>query len=303
MNRRPFDSIPATSALHDFALVDVFAEAPLQGNPLAVVEARADLSDLAMRKLAAEFNQAETTFIFPGERGHRKLRSFTAAGSEVFGAGHNALGAWIWLGETGQLGALDRPATFQQEIGDLVLPIRVWRQDGRIHGAMRQAPLKLGRTADDTAALAAALGLTLSDLALHPDARVADTGANHLMVRAGSQKAVDASRPVSDALLACLKAADAEGCYLYAFDEAAPEAAYARFFNPTVGLWEDAATGTAAGPLCAYLDHQGLLSAERRLVIEQGRLMGRPSFLNVALTPDAELSGSGVVVVRGQLAL
>ena len=33
----------------------------------------------------------------------------------------------------------------------------------------------------------------------------------------------------------------------------APDVAYARFFNLTVELWEDAATGTAAGPLAAYL--------------------------------------------------
>jgi PhzF family phenazine biosynthesis protein len=288
---------------HTFALVDVFAEAPLQGNPLAVVEVDTSLTDETMRKLAAEFNQAETTFIYPSQRGDRKLRSFTAAGSEVFGAGHNALGAWIWLGETGQLGPLDQPVTFQQEIGEHVLPIRVWRQDGRVHGAMMQAPLVLGRMVDDLTDLAAALELGASDLLLHPSARVADTGANHLMLRARSREVVDAARPDARALLPCLQGAGAEGCYLYAFDEGSPETAYARFFNPTVGLWEDAATGTAAGPLCAYLAHQGMLSTNKRLVIEQGRLMGRPSFLNVVMAPDAELSGTGVVVMRGQITL
>jgi PhzF family phenazine biosynthesis protein len=288
---------------YPFALVDVFAEAPLQGNPLAVVEVDTGLPDATMRKLAAEFNQAETTFIYPSQRATRKLRSFTAAGSEVFGAGHNALGAWIWLGETGQLGALDRPVTLHQEIGEHVLPIRLWRQDGRVHGAMLQAPLRLGRMLDDLTAMTAALGLGTSDLLLHPSARVADTGANHLMIRARSRETVDAARPDAPALLCCLADVGAEGCYLYAFDPAAPETAYARFFNPTVGLWEDAATGTAAGPLCAYLAHQGMLAVSKRLIIEQGRLMGRQSFLNVSMAPDAELSGSGVVVLRGQLSL
>jgi PhzF family phenazine biosynthesis protein len=288
---------------YTFALVDVFAEAPLQGNPLAVVEVETDLPVETMRKLAAEFNQAETTFIYPSQRGDRKLRSFTAAGSEVFGAGHNALGAWIWLGETGQLGALDRPVTLQQEIGEHVLPIRVWRRDGRVQGAMMQAPLTLGRMLDDLTALAAALGLGPSDLLLHPSARVADTGANHLMVRASTRETVDAARPDARGLLRCLADVCAEGCYLYAFDPEAPERAYARFFNPTVGLWEDAATGTAAGPLCAYLGQQGMLAASNRLVVEQGRLMGRQSFLHVSIAPDAELSGSGVVVLRGLLSL
>jgi PhzF family phenazine biosynthesis protein len=285
------------------ALVDVFAESPLQGNPLAVVDAANGLSDEAMRRLAAEFNQAETTFIFPSDRATRKLRSFTAAGSEVFGAGHNALGAWIWLGSSGQLGGLDQPVIFQQEIGDHVLPIRVWQQDGRIHGAMRQATLTLGRRIDDLSALAAALDLGAADLLQYPGARVADTGASHLMVRALSRDVVDAARPDARALLPCLRDSGAEGCYLYAFDEGALEVAYARFFNPTVGLWEDAATGTAAGPLCAYLDHHGMLSVRKLLAVEQGRLMGRPSILRVTMAPDAELSGSGVVLMQGQLSL
>jgi predicted PhzF superfamily epimerase YddE/YHI9 len=71
----------------------------------------------------------------------------------------------------------------------------------------------------------------------------------------------------------------------------------------TVGLWEDAATGTAAGPLCAYLGSQGLLAADRALVVEQGVRMGRRSLLHVRLVPDPELSGSGVVVLRGWLDL
>jgi PhzF family phenazine biosynthesis protein len=114
---------------------------------------------------------------------------------------------------------------------------------------------------------------------------------------------VDRARPNAQALLACLKTVGAEGCYLYAFDETSPGTAYARFFNPVVGLWEDSATGTAAGPLCAYLDSRGLLAADRRLIVEQGRSMGRPSLLTVTMGPDAELSGSGVVVMRGQMTL
>ena len=85
-------------------LIDVFAETPLSGNPLAVVEGADDLSEAQMRRIAGEFNQAETTFIMRSERADLKLRSFTAAGSEVGGAGHNALGAWLWLAEDGKLG-------------------------------------------------------------------------------------------------------------------------------------------------------------------------------------------------------
>jgi PhzF family phenazine biosynthesis protein len=284
-------------------IVDVFAEEALSGNPLAVVEGADALPDATLRRIAREFNQAETTFILRSSRADKKLRSFTANGSEVFGAGHNALGAWLWLAERGELGALDAPQTFQQEIGDAVLPISLERRGNRVHGRMKQSPLKLSEPFLTIQPLAGALQVNAEDIVLTPPPRVADTGANHLQVRVRNQETVDRAKPSADALLSVLRTAGAEGCYIYAFDPDAPSVAYARFFNPTVGLWEDSATGTAAGPLCAYLGASGMLAADNALTIEQGTLMGRKSLLHVRLTPDAELSGAGVVVMQGELIL
>jgi PhzF family phenazine biosynthesis protein len=233
-------------------------------------------------------------------RADRKLRSFTASGAEVVGAGHNALGAWLWLAELGKLGPLDRPQTFQQEIGDDVLPIVLERREGRVFGRMRQAPLKLLPPLADVAPLAAALGIGAADIMAEPPPRPGDTGVAHLLVRVQDAAAVDRAKPLSEALLEILRQAGAEGCYVYAHDPIAPETAYARFFNPTVGLWEDAATGTAAGPLAAYLGLQGLLR-NAAIQVEQGTKMGRRSLLNLRLTPDPELSGSGVIVLRGTI--
>lgn len=280
-------------------LIDVFADRPLTGNPLAVVEGGDALSDATLRRIAGELNQAETTFILQSTRADWKLRSFTASGAEVSGAGHNALGAWLWLAEHGRLGALATPTTFHQELGAHVLPITMEMRDGHVHGRMRQAPLQLGEPLGELAALVAALGLTREDLVLHPAPRTADTGAGHLMVRVRDASTVDRAEPNAAALLAVLREAHTEGCYVYAFDGAA--AAYARFFNPSVGLWEDAATGTAAGPLCAYLGAEGLIRDE--LVIEQGVRMGRRSVLRVRLVPEPELAGAGIVVLRGWLAI
>jgi PhzF family phenazine biosynthesis protein len=281
-------------------LIDVFAQTPFNGNPLAVVEGGDGLADAQMRRIAGELNQAETTFLLTSTRADWRLRSFTASGAEVFGAGHNALGAWLWLAEQGKLGALETRHVFRQEIGHDVLPIVLERVEGRIQGRMRQAPLRLLQPLVDVAPLARALGLEVADVLTSPAPRPAYTGATHLLVRARDAATVDRAAPTHEELFAVLRASGAEGCYLYAFASQAPETAYARFFNPTVGLWADAATGTAAGPLAAYLGHENLLH-DAGLVIEQGVKMGRRSLLNVRLTPEPELSGSGVVVLRGVL--
>ncbi|MCD7107578.1 PhzF family phenazine biosynthesis protein [Rhizobium sp. DKSPLA3] len=281
-------------------IIDVFADAPLTGNPLAVVQGADELSDETMRRIAGEFQQAETTFILTSTRADRKLRSFTASGAEVYGAGHNAFGAWLWLGAHGDLGSLATKRVFHQEIGPEVLPIELASIGGRVHGWMRQGPLRLSEPLKDVGPLAAALGLEQDDFLPEPPPRPADTGAAHLMVRVRNAKTVDAARPDARALLAVLKDTAAEGCYIYAFDPAGAGTAYARFFNPTVGLWEDAATGTAAGLLAAYLATTGTLKTDE-LAIEQGTKMGRRSILKVRLTPVPNLSGTGVVVLKGVL--
>ena len=280
-------------------LIDVFADKALTGNPLAVVEGADGLDDATLRRIAREFNQAETTFLMKSDRADRRLRSFTASGCEVFGAGHNALGAWLWLAHDGQLGPLDAPRTFRQEIGEDILPITLEARDGRIYGRMSQAKMRLSPPLADRCALTDALHLAADDFLLTPPPRTVDTGAAHLMVRLRDQTAVDRAEPSAGKLLKALRLAGAEGCYIYAFDQASATA-YARFFNPTMGLWEDSATGTAAGPLCAYLGSEGLLAANS-LVIEQGARMGRSSLLRVTLTPEPELTGTGVVVLRGTL--
>lgn len=281
-------------------LIDVFAYSPFEGNPLGVVEGADLLSDEQMKRIAGEFNQAETTFLQKSTRADWKLRSYTAAGAEVFGAGHNALGAWLWLAERGQLGALDSAAIFHQEIGNEVLPIVLERTNGRVHGRMRQSPLRLLPSLGDVRPLAQSLRLDATQIMTFPAPRPASTGATHLLVRARDKGTVDCAEPDHQALLAVLRAAGAEGCYLYAHDPQIPEIAYARFFNPTMGLWEDAATGTAAGPLAAYLGHENLLKGAR-LTVEQGVKLGRRSLLDLHLAPDPELSGTGQVVLHGLL--
>lgn len=291
----------STNPVLTVGLIDVFAETSLSGNPLAVVEDADDLSEAQMRGIAREFNQAETTFIMKSDRADFKLRSFTAAGAEVAGAGHNALGAWLWLAESGRLGQLLGTHRFRQEIGNEVLGVELRAAEGRIFGHMSQSVLTLGPVLHDVVPLAAALGLSPDDLDDDLAPRVADTGVAHLLVCLGDASTVDRAEPSAKGLLKVLAGAAAEGCYVYALDPERPGHAYARFFNPTVGLWEDAATGTAAGPLAGYLASRGLIADS--LVVEQGTRMGRRSIIHVHSGPVPEISGAGVVVMRGAISL
>lgn len=290
-----------------FALVDVFATGPLTGAPLALVPDADQLSEDTMRAIAREFNQSETTFVLtatataPGATW--RLRSFTPTGQEVGGAGHNALGAWLWLASAGRLPGTTGRLT--QQIGERVLPVEVTGAGtATVTVWMGQAPPRLGAAAADTGALAAALGLRVADLD-GDRARVVDTGAAHLMVAATGRDAVDRAVPDAAALTALLRGAGGEGCYLYTGETvSADAAAYARFFNPAMGIGEDPATGTAAGPLAALLTARGRLADGETAVIEQGHRLGRPARIEVAVDGGrVSIGGGGVVVAEGRLAL
>ena len=95
------------------------------------------------------------------------------------------------------------------------------------------------------------------------------TGTPHLLVPAAGREVVDRAAPHAPALKRVLADAGAEGCFLYALDRPEP---YTRFFNPTVGLWEDPATGTAAGPLAWWLVSRGTLAGPD-VTVEQGHAM------------------------------
>ena len=198
-----------------FSWVDVFAETPLTGNPLALVPGADGLSEPEMRAVAREFNQSETTFLVtPTASGaDYRLRSFTAAGVEVLGAGHNAMGAWIWLADTG---ALPRERDeFTQQIGDDVLPVWITRTEGgRSRITMRQAAPRFLHSTTDHADFAEALGLAPAALADRP-AEVVWTGAKHLMLGFRTRADVDAATPEPARLRALLAGVGAEGCYVY----------------------------------------------------------------------------------------
>ena len=145
-----------------FYFVDVFADRPLTGNPLAIVPHAEGLEEATMQWIAAELNQAETTFILPASSRSAdwRLRSFTAPGHEVFGAGHNSLGAWWWLAESGDLNLRDGRNHFTQEIGDSLLPVEI-RCEGHqlISVVLTQSPPEFGNICEDSRGLAEALGL------------------------------------------------------------------------------------------------------------------------------------------------
>jgi len=292
-----------------FHLVDVFATEPLSGNPLVVVQDADRLTEALMQRIAYEFNQSETTFVLSATRpgADWRLRSFTPRGIEVFGTGgHNTLGAWWWLAASGKLSLPEDVSTFHQEIGGRVLPVTILSEKGKVaRVTMAQDPPRAGRQWNNEVELASALGIAANGFRRQTVlGQVMSTGVAHLLVAVRDRETVDRIRPDMQKLTAILESVAAEGCYVFSLDPRRADAvAYTRFFNPTIGIAEDPATGTAAGPLAAHLVQQRL-APEGVVGVEQGTATGRTSVIHVDVRGEAvTVSGRAVVAGSGRLFL
>lgn len=286
------------------AFLDVFAERPLAGNGLAVVDDADELTDEVMLAFAVETKLSETTFVqSAGAEGADYRNRIWTPGEELPFAGHPSLGTAVavarWRG--------DDEASLVQETGAGLQPVEVRREaDGeggagheRWRASMLQAPTEWGSELD-AAESVTAVGLEPSDA--HPDwpPRVVSTGVPHAIVPLASAEAVARATPdypAIDALLAPSGAITAYACWV----DPADGSARARAFSRIVELGEDPATGSAAGPLCAYCAER---SGPERIEISQGAEMGRPSTLGAQMEGElVRVSGTVIPLIDGMVEL
>jgi trans-2,3-dihydro-3-hydroxyanthranilate isomerase len=264
-----------------FRLVDVFTDRPLAGNQLCVVPEPGSISSETMQAIAREIGFAETTFVTRASRDRYEMRIFTP-GAEIPFAGHPSLGTAYVLASEGRT----RTAV-TQSVAAGETPIEVDLSQGTAR--MEQLP-PIFRP-PFTGSLLDAAGLRPEDL--HPElpSQVVSTGLAHLIVPAVGEEVVRWAQPDPRRLTQVLDEAGGTGLYLFSLEEGRIDA---RMFAPGVGVDEDAATGSAAGPLGAYLVRHGVVPAGH-LTIFQGKEIGRPSTLEV----DVEGEGEGLRVFVG----
>lgn len=293
--------------------VDVFTDRIFGGNPLAVFPDGAGLGDGEMQAIAREMNLSETTFVLPPTHPGcvARVRIFTPARELPF-AGHPTLGtAWVMARE-GRLPPGTTRFSLEEGIGpvpvelegDPTSPRFVW---------MSHRDATFGPEIKDRAAIARALGLDEADLLNDAPIQTGSTGLDFLYVPLRLREAVD--RVVLDVqtLLSAIGQAMDAGLFVFALDAAlSADRVYSRMFAPhRSGIPEDPATGSASGPLGAYLVRHRLVDGQGsiRIVSEQGTKMGRQSFVHIALhaggggARDIRIGGSVVPVLEGRLRL
>jgi trans-2,3-dihydro-3-hydroxyanthranilate isomerase len=271
-----------------YVVVDVFTDVPLTGNALAVFTDAREIPEAMLPKIARETNLSETTYVYPPEAdGHVKMRIFTPSVELPF-AGHPTLGTAFVLAGPLQL------VEIRLETARGTVPVRLEREGARISFGWMAQPLPTVTPFDRVDELLAAVGVE-SELPVE----LYDNGVPHVFVALGSREEVVALAPDQQRLLAL-------GTYGINCFASEGTSVKLRMFGPGLGMAEDPATGSAAGPLALHLARHGRIAFGDEIEIEQGVEIGRPSKLNARVdgTADAveriEVGGSAVIVARGE---
>jgi PhzF family phenazine biosynthesis protein len=263
-----------------FCQVDVFAEVPYRGNPVAVVLDGDGLDTAAMRQFANWTNLSETTFVLPPTQDDADylVRIFTPS-TELPFAGHPTLGtchAWLQAGGTPK-----RAEAITQQCGAGLVPVR--RTSAGL--AFAGPPLLRSGPVDEPLVARAAAALRIDRQQILA-AEWVDNGPGWMAVLLPDAESVLALRPgVVEFDLGVV------GCY----PAGSPQAIEVRAFVPKDGKTdEDPVTGSLNASLAHWLLRTGRVSAP--YIASQGTAIGRRGRVHITRDPDGAIWVGGATI-------
>jgi trans-2,3-dihydro-3-hydroxyanthranilate isomerase len=281
--------------MHAYAIADVFCDVPLEGNPVAVFTDAAGVDDEVMQRVARELNLSETVFVLADDSDEvdARVRIFTPSIELPF-AGHPVLGTAFVLGTARGLD------TVRLRTGAGIVPVALRREaDVAVYGEMEQ-PIPTWSPFEAERDLLAALGVERAGLPVE----IYDNGSRHAYVELSDEHAVAAVVPDMRALAAV--GTLGVSCFAVLNGGARVKT---RMFGPALGVPEDPATGSAAGPLAVHLARHGRIAFGQAVEIHQGVEIGRPSVLRASVEGSDQsvtrvaVGGGAVIVARGEYRL
>jgi trans-2,3-dihydro-3-hydroxyanthranilate isomerase len=275
-----------------FHILDVFTDRPLAGNQLAVFADAPAIPEAWLQPLAKEIGFAETVFLYPPHEGNDvRMRIFTPE-NEIPFAGHPTLGTAAVVAR--QLGK----NKVVLETGRGPVPVRIEHTEGPASRGTMDQPIPSFALYPHAEELLNALRVGQSLLPI----TVYDNGIPHVYVVLDRPEDVAGLRPDFGALARLARESGEPIVGFNVFAGAGTEWK-TRMFAPADSIPEDAATGSAAGPLALHLARHGRIPWGTEIRISQGAEIGRPSSLFAQVSGDADhvetVEVSGYVVQVG----
>jgi PhzF family phenazine biosynthesis protein len=284
-----------------YVQLDVFADRPGAGNPLAVVLDAQGLDDATMQAIARWTRLPETTFVFPATRPETSygIRIFSPR-REVPFAGHPSVGTAHAVLEAGL--ATPRYGLLVQDGIAGLLPLRVIGSGATRTIAVRTPRAKVMEIAspEDTR-LRDVLGtLPLGDL---PPALM-DGGRRWWLTELRDEAALRSATPPWEAIGKLAQETESMGMCVFARSDDPVYFLAVRAWVGAPAQFEDAASGAANATLAAWLASQNALPGnDGRYRISQGREVGYDAIIELQVDDEGEVWSGGRIcnVVRGTI--
>ncbi len=264
------------------------------GNQLATywdANMNSRLTPELMQGMALEMNFSESTFIEKSSLGQcaARVRIFTPA-RELGFAGHPTIGTAFVLKRKGIVGTDVHDAVLELGIG----PIPVtYETSGLI--AMKQNEPEFLEIWSDKSSIASAVNISPSQIDISSPMQWVSTGLPFLIVPIKTLEGVKIASPNSPEIISALEGQVSRQVVLLTTETTNPDShLHVRMFGPEVGVVEDPATGSAAGPIAAYVEQYNLLDRKKlgqEIIIEQGYEMRRPSKLSARVIGGPDFTG------------
>lgn len=291
--------------------IDSFTKQKLAGNPAGVVTNADGLSEEEMQKIAREFNNSETAFIFsPTKKNYDvEVRYFTPT-KEVPICGHATIAAHYARAMENKM----ETTRIFQKTGAGVLPVDIIKKDLDYQIIMTQGAIEFGNilTGDCLDDIVSALKLRREDLLENFPVQIVSTGHSKIMLGMKEKRMLDSLQPDLEKLSEISGKIQCNGYYVFTMDRNSGILIHGRMFAPAIGIAEDPVTGNANGPLGAYLVHYkkvDVAGSAFSFQAMQGEAIHRPGIVSVKVNlkngePDeVQVSGNAVIVFRSELLL
>ena len=291
-----------------YYIVDVFTNEHFGGNQLAVIPDATHIDESVFQKIAKEFNFSETTFVLPPENPANdfKLRIFTP-NIEIPTAGHPTIGtSFVLLSHEQVIPVNENKLVLEELVGDI--EVFFTEKDSGFHNITMKQPLpKYGDIYKDIETMAKILGIESEKIRNDIPMQAISCGNNFLFVPLTDQSAMQHIK-INTALLDEHKEnLPSTEIYVFTFDTTIEDSTtHGRMFAPLFGIHEDAATGSASGPLGCYLVKHDLHNGND-IICEQGFEMGRPSYIDVNILHsnkvilEVKVGGNSILSSKGEL--
>lgn len=270
--------------------LSAFAAAPTGGNPAGVVLEAGELDAAAMQRIAAEVGYAETAFVTassPGDGPRRHSLRYFSPIAEVPFCGHATVATAVALAQRDGAGVL----AFDTPVGEVLIDTR--EVDGVVWASFTSVEPWVGPMGDDVLdRLLALLGVGRDDVRRDLPPRIAFAGNRHPVLVFTDAATFDDFRFDPNDMRTLMDEQGWTGTVTTAVETASGEFETRNLF-PVGTITEDPATGSAAAALGAYVREHRAIEVPGRMVVHQGRHVGRPSVLLV------DVPASGGIVVTG----